>query len=206
MAHSTQKTGRKRVLIAAGSLLGIGALAVAAAFSDFANLNLGNGSGGGIGGGDNTFNIQVVGTDANGVPVPGTWQEANVADGVDIALIGADTITPGDTISVDIPVLNDSPKLGADVTLSLGDVPGRASDVDYAAQLRYTITVDGTAAVTNATQSAVSNLDIVDLVAGAESTVGVAITLLDQGSAEANNALQGKTAHVQAQFKAESMS
>lgn len=206
MTQNTQKTGRKRVLIAAGSLLGIAALAVAAAFTDFANLNLGNGTDGGIGGGDNTFNIQVVGTDENGVPVPGTWQEADVVEGVDIALLGADTITPGDTISVDIPVLNDSPKLAADVNLSLGDVPGRVSDSDYAEQLRYTITVDGAAVISNAKQSAVSNLDLVELTAGADSTVGVAITLLDQGSSEANNALQGKTAHVQAQFTAESVS
>lgn len=199
-----KKSGQKRVLIAAGSLLGVGALAVAAAFTDFANLNLGNGTGGGIGGGDNTFNIMVVGTDTQGVPVPGTWQEADTAEGVDIALVGADTITPGDTISVDIPVLNDSPKLAADLSLTLGDVPGKASDTDYASQLRYTVTVDGTDVTTNATQSAVNALGLTQIAATADSNVKIAVTLLDQGSAAANNALQGKSAFVQAQFKAES--
>ena len=204
MTKVNQKSGRKRVLIAAGSLLGVGALAVAAAFTDFANLNLGNGTGGGIGGGDNTFNIMVVGTDADGVPVPGTWQEADTPEGVDIALTGADTITPGDTIFVDIPVLNDSPKLSADLSLTLGDVPGKSSDADYASQLRYTITVDGTDVATNATQAAVNALSLATLAAADESNVKVAVTLLDQGSAAANNALQGKSAFVQAQFEAES--
>ncbi|MFF8816973.1 hypothetical protein ACF07D_03090 [Leucobacter sp. NPDC015123] len=204
MTKVNQKSGRKRVLIAAGSLLGVGALAVAAAFTDFANLNLGNGTGGGIGGGDNTFNIMVVGTDADGVPVPGTWQEADTPEGVDIALTGADTITPGDTIFVDIPVLNDSPKLSADLSLTLGDVPGKSSDADYASQLRYTITVDGTDVATNATQAAVNALSLATLAAADESSVKVAVTLLDQGSAAANNALQGKSAFVQAQFEAES--
>ncbi|MBL3698756.1 hypothetical protein [Leucobacter luti] len=198
------KTGRKRAIIAGGALLGIAALSTAAVFTDFANLNLGNGTGGGIGGADNTFNIQVVGTDTQGVPVPGTWQEANVAEGVDIALLGAETITPGDTITVDIPVKNASPKLGADVNLTLGDVPGKTSDADYAAQLRYDIEVDGVAVATAATQAAVADIDLADLAAGAEATVTVNVTLLDQGSPAGNNALQGKTAHVQAQFNAAS--
>ncbi len=63
--------GKKRAVLAVGTLLAAGALTTAAAFTDFANLNLGNGTNDSGVGGNNRFNIQVVGTDANGNPVPG---------------------------------------------------------------------------------------------------------------------------------------
>lgn len=205
MHTASQTKGRKRLFAAGGSLLAVAALATAAAFTDFANLNLGSGTDDSGIGGDNRFNIQVVGTDASGNPVAGTWQEANTPEGVNIAVPGADTITPGDTISVDIPFRNESPALGADISFSLQDRPGYTSDAAMATALRYTIEVDGTAVASNATQAQVADLDLGVYDAGDEGELTVTITLPDQGGEAANNALQGQISYVQAHFDAVSV-
>lgn len=192
--------GKKRAVLAVGTLLAAGALTTAAAFTDFANLNLGNGTNDSGVGGNNRFNIQVVGTDANGNPVPGTWQEANTAEGVNINVPGADLLTPGDTVSVDIPFPNESPALSADMAFSLQDRPGRTSGAEIATALRYTVSLNGTALVTNVTQAAVDNLDLGVYATGATGTLHVSISLPDQGSEAANNALQGQVSYVQAHF------
>ncbi|GMA29085.1 hypothetical protein [Arenivirga flava] len=153
-------TGRKRAVLAGGTVLVAVGLATAAAFTDFATLNLGGGTAGGGIGGDTRFNMQVVGTDADGVPVPGTWQEASGAEGVDIVVPGADLITPGDTVRVSIPFRNESPALSADIAFSLQDRPGLTSDAGIAAALRYTVSLDGTALVTDATQAAVNEIGL----------------------------------------------
>ncbi|MDQ1129968.1 hypothetical protein [Microbacterium sp. SORGH_AS_0888] len=204
MAHSSSR-GTKRLIIAGGSLLAVAGLVTAAAFTDFANLNLGDGTDDSGVGGNNRFNIQVVGTDANGVPVPGEWQEADTAAGVNIAVPGADLITPGDTVSVDIPFRNESPVLSADISFSLQDRPGYVSDAAIAAALRYTIQLDGTDIVTNVAQSAVDDLDLGTYLTGTQGTLTVEISLPDQGSAAANNALQGEVSYVQAHFDATSV-
>lgn len=199
---TTTSHGRKRMYLAAGSLVGVAALVTAASFTDFANLNLGNGSDDSGIGGNNRFNIQVVGTDAAGNPVVGTWQEAATAEGVDIAVPGADVITPGDTVSVSIPFRNESPVLTADMAFSLQDRAGSTSDATIADALRYTVSLDGTALVTDATQAAVADLDLGDLASGEEGVLALSISLPDQGSADANNALQGQVSYVQAHFDA----
>ncbi|MDQ1205226.1 hypothetical protein [Microbacterium sp. SORGH_AS_0862] len=205
MNTTTHSRGTKRLVIAGGSLLAVAGLVTAAAFTDFANLNLGNGTDDSGIGGDNRFNIQVVGTDGDGVPVPGTWQEADTVEGVNIAVAGADTITPGDTISVDIPFRNESPKLSADIGFSLQDRPGYVSDPEIADALRYTIALDGTTVLSAATQDAVADLDLGTYVTGAQGTLSVSISLPDQGSEAANNALQSKVSYVQAHFAATSV-
>lgn len=202
----TQATsgGTKRLVVAGGALLAVAGMLTAAAFTDFANLNLGGDTG--IGGDNTRFNIQVVGTDATtNAPVPGTWQEANTAEGVNIAVPGADLITPGDTVSVAIPFRNESPALSADIAFSLQDRPGATSDADIAAALRYTIELDGTALVTDATQAAVDDLDLGVYTTGTSGVLTVKVSLPDQGSVAANNALQGKSSHVQAHFDASSV-
>jgi len=198
-------TGRKRAFLTGGALLGVTALLTAAAFTDFANLNIGNGTDDSGLGGNNRFNIQVVGTDAAGLPVPGTWQEANTAAGVNIKVPGADLITPGDTVSVEIPFRNESPALSAAINFSLKDRAGKTSSPALAAALRYTVTLDGVAIATNVTQAAVSALNLGTFVHGDEAILGVSISLPDQGSAEANNALQGQVSYVQAHFDATSV-
>lgn len=202
---TTTTHGRKRMYLAAGSLVGVAALVTAAAFTDFANLNLGNGSDDSGIGGNNRFNIQVVGTDAAGNPVAGTWQEAATAEGVDINVPGADVITPGDTVSVSIPFRNESPVLTADMAFSLQDRAGSTSDATIADALRYTVILDGTALVTDATQAAVADLDLGELTTGEEGVLALSISLPDQGSAAANNALQGQVSYVQAHFDAVSV-
>lgn len=202
----TQTTsGRKRLVIALGTVLGAAALITAAAFTDFANLNFGNGTDDGGVGGNNRFNIQVIGTDSAGNPIPGSWQEANTAQGVNLNVPGADTITPGETVSVEIPFRNESPVLGAAVSFGLQDRPGATSDPEIAAALRYTVELDGVAIATSATQAAVDALDLGQYDAGDQAVLKVTIALPDQGSAAANNALQGKVSYVQAHFDASSV-
>ncbi|SDQ49859.1 hypothetical protein [Leucobacter chromiiresistens] len=198
--------GKRRVLLAGGALLAAAGLVTAAAFSDFANLNLGNGTdGGGIGGTESRFNIQVVGTDDAGVPVAGTWQEADTPEGVNIAIPGADLITPGDTISVEIPFRNESPRLGADINFSLQDRPGFTSDDAMASALRYSVALGDTVIADGVTQAEVADLDLGVYESGAEGVLKVSVALPDQGSADANNALQGQTSYVQANFDATSV-
>lgn len=203
----TTKTssGRKRALLTGGALLGVTALLTAAAFTDFANLNIGSGTDDSGIGGNNRFNIQVVGTDTAGLPLPGTWQEANTAGGVNIKVPGADLITPGDTVSVNIPFRNESPAFSANITFSLKDRAGYTSSPALASALRYTVTLDGVAIVSNVTQTAVNALNLGTFVAGKTGVLGVSITLPDQGSAAANNAMQGQISYVQAHFDATSV-
>jgi hypothetical protein len=230
MEDTTKKlSGRKRAFIAGGSLLGVAALITAAAFTDSAYLNLGNGAGGdGIGGGDNAFNIQVVNTDATtNLPLASTfaeakagniWQEASEpgANGVTIGIAGADTITPGDTVSTSIPFINDSPKLAGALTFSLADSPKGTSSVTPAGEtksmaelLRYTVTVkDATGAtvstIADQTQAQVANLALGDYAAGDGGTVELSVTWSTDGIVDANN-YKGSVAYVQAQFGAESL-
>ena len=199
------KRGLSRLIAAAGALAAVAALATAAAFTDFANLNIGNGTDDSGIGGNNRFNIQVVGTDIDGNPVVGTWQEADTEAGVNINLPGADVITPGDTVSVEIPFRNESPELGADIAFSLQDRPGYTSDAEIADALRYTIELDGSAVVSSVPQSGVADLDLGVWVAGDGGVLKVTVTLPDQGSPAANNALQNKVAYVQAHFDATSV-
>ncbi len=54
--------------------------------------------------------------------------------------------------------------------------------------------------MTNVTQAAVDNLDLGVYATGATGTLNVSISLPDQGSEAANNALQGQVSYVQAHF------
>ncbi|QTX03497.1 hypothetical protein [Agromyces archimandritae] len=205
---NTQKSaGKKRILLAGGAVLAAGALATAAAFTDFANLNLGTGADGSGIGGDNRFNIQVVGTDAEGNPEPGTWQEANTAEGVDILVPGADTITPGDTVSVEIPFRNESPKLSADIAFSIQEITGKTSGAGIRDALRYTVLLDGEDVDPAGahTLASTQSLDLGQFATGEQGVIELEISLPDQGSAAANNALNGQTAYVQAHFDATSV-
>lgn len=218
-------SARTRLGLSIGALVGVGALVTAASFTDFANLNLGNGTdGSGIGAG--AFNIQVVDTDANGLPIPGQWQEANVAEGVDVAVPGADTITPGDTISVTLPYRNASARLGADIDLWLNEVPGRTSSPEYLAALRFTI-LDGSGASLVSDVSftelngsgAAQKISLTDslgaggMAAGDEDEITVRVTLLDydadnetgDADGKTNEVLNGGVAHVQVHWDAVSV-
>lgn len=222
--NTPRKSYRKRTAIAAGSLLGVAALITAAAFNDSAFLNFGNGNGGdGIGGGKNAFDIQVVDTaPTTNLPLAATyaaadkdalWQQADKAgaDGVTIGIKGAETITPGDTISTSIPFKNDSPELAGDLVFSLANSPKGTSSAVPAGEtksmadlLNYSVVVKDAAGNTTATysdltQAKVKNLDLGEYAAGTGGSVDVSITWTTAGIVDANN-YQGDSAFVQAQF------
>ncbi|MDR1853032.1 MAG: hypothetical protein LBR21_10385 [Propionibacteriaceae bacterium] len=200
-----QKRGSLRLALAAGTLVAAVALWTAAFFTDFANVNFGNGTDGSGIGANNRFNIQVVGTDANGNPQPGTWQEADTVDGASINIPGADTIIPGDTVSVEIPFRNESPSLKAVMKFSLLDRPGHASDRLMRDTLQYTVQLDNnTALVTDVKQDQVKNLSLGTLAAGESHVLKVSVKLPKQPTQDDDNKFNGLVSYVQAHFDAQS--
>ncbi|MFC4223908.1 hypothetical protein [Lysinibacter cavernae] len=219
----TKTKGRKRVIIAAGALLGIAALATSAAFNDFANLNLGeNGIGNDSAGGpDKSFNIQVATFDAvTGLPVTApapanyVWQEADSVAGEDVPIPGADTLVPGGTVTTNIPYRNWSSSFKAAVTLDLVDhwdasehpVGTKPTSASADAALLYTIVQhpavgSPTTLATNKKMSELTqmNLGLLDL--EEQGKLVVTIKMVDHGSDAANEILKDVIAHPQAQFK-----
>lgn len=190
-------TSTKKVVLAWGTLVGVGALATTAAFTDQAFLNLGTD---GLGGEDTTYNIQVGATDADGAFVPGEWQEADVPVGVDIAIDGASTIFPGSApITVDIPVRNDSPLFGSTLALQLNDVGGAETDAAFRDALLFDVADAGGASATDLTFATLSTtgFPLSPLAVDEETTVTLTISL---PSGDDDNALQGLGALLQAQF------
>jgi len=203
------RSRRRKAIVAWGALAGVAALLTTAAFTDVARLNLG---GGGIGGSDSTYNIQVGATDANGEFVAG-WQEADAAAGVPIAISGAESVFPGsDPISVEIPVRNDSAVFGSSLTMTLSQLADdvdaeRVTDANYLSSLRFDVTMPATSAsatpvsAVGLTFAQVSALALNELAADEESTVTLTISLLSQEESEAafdDNSLAGKGAFLQA--------
>lgn len=213
-AQPRRRSSRKRAFLALGAVVAVGAGITAAAFTDFANLNLGaNGIGA------DQYNIQVVDTDpVTGTQIPGAWQEANTVAGAPIELVGAQTLYPGSApISVDIPVRNASTSLGSTLTLSLAQLPDAGADVtdpNYLSSLRFSYSqaatsVDGTAITgTDLTYAQLNAVALNGLAAGEESSVTITVRLLDQaesGAAFDDNSLNGSKAFIQAQFNGTSV-
>jgi hypothetical protein len=206
------RSRRREALVAWGALAGVAALLTTAAFTDVARLNLGSG---GIGGSDSTYNIQVGGTDGDGTFVAGTWQEADDAAGVPIAISGAESVFPGSTpISVEIPVRNDSTAFASSLSLTLSQLAddagaGRVTDANYLSSLRFDVAMPGTSrdatpvAESGLTFAQASAVVLNELAAEEESTVTLTIALLSQsesGAAFGDNTLSGKGAFLQATF------
>lgn len=213
MEENQKKNGRKRAVIAAGTLLVAGALVTSAAFTDFANINLNGGTaGGGIGPGtDNAFQLLVAKPDAQGNPTvdasgnvaDADWIRANTAAGVDYRLAGIDDLAPGSGVaSVTIPMKNNSK--GAMLTKLSINQKGTASDPALLNALRFTVTQGGTALATNVTQAAAQNVVLSNLTGKGTSKVTVQVSIADQGSQAANNALADKSAYVTAHIDAAS--
>ncbi|GAB3620975.1 hypothetical protein GCM10027417_22360 [Glutamicibacter endophyticus] len=127
-AQHPNKSGRKRATLTAAALLGVGALVTAAAFTDFALLDL-NGSGG-IGGSANKYNIQVStqSVDRASDVSEKQWVEANPeAESLDIP--GADALIPGGkSIVAKIPVRNASHTMRSSLDLSLQNTTAPTDD------------------------------------------------------------------------------
>ncbi|GIT78628.1 hypothetical protein LLS1_02970 [Leifsonia sp. LS1] len=217
--QKTKHNGRRRAIIAGGALLGVAALTTAAFYTDNAFLNLG-GAGAGNGGfsTEGSFNILVVDTNADFTPKAETfaaantndyWQEANDPDGVSIAIVGSDRLIPGDPIkSVNIPFKNDSERSGAKLDVTLVDRATGGADTTLRDKLRFTVSLNGAVlpGLSNVSYSAVSSAIMGSTVpAGQGGVLTIGVTVPDQGTEAANNALAGKTAAIQAKIHAQSI-
>ena len=204
--RAPRRRARHRTVVAvAGASVAVAAAVSAAttwaAFTDQAFLNLGTD---GVSTGD--YNIQVGATDAAGEFVTGEWQEADDPAGVDIAIDGANTLFPGgDPISVEIPVRNESAAFGSTLTLQLNDVGGAETDAALRDALLFTIEDGGGASGADLTYAELNAtpLDLTALTAAQETTVTVTISL---PSGDDDNALEGLSAYLQAQFDGSSTS
>ncbi|GAA1439737.1 hypothetical protein [Leifsonia poae] len=206
---TTTKSGRKRLIIGACSVLAVGGLLTAAAFTDVANINLGAGSDGIIGGEDSTFALLVADADADGNPITpvddSDWVSANTAAGITYNLAGAELLVPGDSVSVDIPVKNDSVNFDALLGASIVnmDPTGDSTLIDA---LRFTVTftdedgVQSTVISDAALAAATAALGTATLSPGADGEFGVTVSL----PSTAGNEMQGKTAEIRAVIDAQS--
>ncbi|WP_309132054.1 hypothetical protein [Brevibacterium sp.] len=204
------RKGKRRLLIGAGSLLGIGALVTAAAFTDYALLDFGAK---GFGGDQNAYNIQVsTGQEATVASVK-QWVEANPnAEPLEIA--GADALSPGgEALQVNIPVLNASERLDSTLSLTLENTTANPSKADsaYANLLRfeYAAVPDASSAPghwkqipTGSFSSAgsTSTVDLGDLKPKSGEVVVLRISLADGADQAATNAANGGGAAVQARI------
>lgn len=217
MEKNQKKNGRKRAVAAAGTLLVAGALITSAAFTDFANINLNDGtSGGGIGPGqDNAFALLVAKPDAQGNPLvdpvtgdvtdDANWISAATPAGVDYRLTGIDELAPGSgSASVTIPMKNKSK--GTMLTKLSIVQKGAASDPALLDALRFTVTQNGSpvGGVSNLTLAQASNLDLSTLPGKGTSKVTVQVTIANQATQAENNALADKSAYITAHIDAAS--
>ncbi|GCE78115.1 hypothetical protein [Cellulomonas biazotea] len=217
-AHHEERARRRKAVVAWGAVAGVVVLATTAAFTDVARLNLGTE---GLGGVDATYDLQVAGTDVDGRVVPGTWQQADAAEGVPLFVEGAQSMFPGSApVTVEVPVRNASPVLDSSLGLTLAtladdEAAGRVTDATYLGQLRFDVDMPATsmsaAPVTHdgLTAAELVALPLNDLAAGEESVVVVTISLLsleDGSNPGADNVLSGKGAALQAQLHGSSVS
>lgn len=223
---NTKKSGRKRAIITGGVLLGAGALVTAAAFTDFALLDL-NGDGG-FGGVENAYNIQVSTGQENTVPDVSTWVEANPNSEAVAPIEGADALIPGGApIYVNLPVLNDSASMASSLDLVLHNVTatvetpeGAAIDIAaaneaYAKLIRFQVAqVDDASTVPTDwvtptglafdTNGAVPSVALSDLDPSAGSIIVVKVWLEEGQTQAETNLANGGTVQVQARFDGES--
>lgn len=220
--HSTKKSGRKRAVLAAGALLGIGGLLTAAYFTDYGLLNL-NGGTGGFGGGDNSYNLQFSAGQEENVASVATWLEAN-PDAEDVAPIpGAEALSPGgDAVYVNLPVLNQSATLDSTLSLTLenttpvdADATQAAKNAAYAKLISISIafvddasTVPTTWAVENLAFDATGKTrpySAANLAATEGKIAVVKIQLLDGATQAETNAANGGQVTIQARFDGHSL-
>lgn len=173
--------GKKRALLAGGTLLAVISLATVAAFTDFANLNLGNGTeGSGIGNPDK-FDIAVV------LPT-NVIEQADTAAGYDWEVAGADKLTPGGSVTTTIPVFNNTPSYGGktDFAIELLNGDGSIGSAPNIVQfLRFTAKVDGATVFTDVTwDQAQGTLGVLAARGGAALATGATYSVGDAGSAK----------------------
>ncbi len=207
----TRRRGKRRAIIAVGALLTAGALVTAAAFTDYALLDLG--AGGGFGGADNAYNIQVSTGQENSVGEVGRWVEAN-PDAEALPIPGADALIPGgDPLIVKVPVRNASKNLDSTLALTLnnvtdGDAP---ADAAYAALLRfdYGMVDDATTVPADlrpipagafAARGSTATVDLGDLTSGAGRVLVLRVSLANGEDQASTNAANGGGVRVEARL------
>lgn len=212
-----QKKGRKRLVIAAGALIGIGALATSAAFTDFGLINLGGA--GGFGGEENAYNLQVSAGQEATVDAVANWVEAN-PDAEDVAPItGADSLVPGgEAVTVNLPVKNASKSFSSTLALDIEDTTPENTDAAvqakndaYASLLRIDIAETDNAAsvptdwVATGLTADEASAELGDLDPEAGTVAVVRVYLLDGATQDETNAANGGTVNLQAKFSGSSI-
>ena len=222
MSQGTKKqtSGRKRAFIAGGSVLGIAALATAAAFTDWALLDL-NGSGG-FGGKENAYNIVVSAGQESSVDTVNTWVEANPDAETVAPIVGAEALIPGgDPLYVNLPVLNESVSMKSTLSFVLEnttveDPANAAENAAYAELMRFEVAqVDDASTLPGSwvTVSPVSfgadgktpTVTLSNLDPEAGSVIVLKVSLVEGANQEATNAANGGTTSVQARFDGSSI-
>ncbi|MCP3426976.1 hypothetical protein NBM05_13395 [Rothia sp. AR01] len=216
-----RRTGRKRAVLASGTLLGVAALITGAAFTDYGLLNLGGS--GGFGGAGNGYDLKFSRGQESRVDAVASWVEAN-PDAESVAPIeGADRLVPGGApVYVNLPVLNASPTFDSSLELTFEDVsetasePQQSKNAAYARLLRIDVAqVDDAAATAGAwTSTALSlgqdgktpRLNLNDLAPEAGSIVVARVYLVDGPTQGETNAANGGGVEVQARFDGSSRS
>ncbi|WP_129660156.1 hypothetical protein [Rothia halotolerans] len=211
-----KRTGRKRAIVASGSLLGIAALVTGAALTDYGLLNF-NGSGG-FGGEDNAYNLQFsTGQEATVASVQ-NWVEANPDAETVAPISGADSLVPGGApVYINLPVLNASATFKSSLDLGFENItPGTddagqaARNAAYADLLRVDVAQVDDASTTPTDWKATDvgfggeaktpGVGLEDLDPEAGSVVVARVYLVDGATQDATNAANGGTVNVQARF------
>lgn len=221
-SHRARRSVRSLVLGVAAALgvvtLGTWGLVqvTSAAYNDTADLNVGNGTAASGIGSPDRFDLGIV--RADNVVI-----QADAAGGADWVVPGAATLVPGHSVTTDIPVFNNTPKLRAATTFKVvlrntdGTVAGRPNITPF---LRFTAKkADGTVLFTGKTyDQATASLGTLGArgaaalvagatysagAAGASDTVTLTITYLDVAGVEA---LNGGQSAVSVRFDATSVS
>lgn len=187
MTNSPRKaSGWKRLVLAGGALaLVLGAGTTAAAFTDFARVNLGTGAANSGIGNPNRFDIAVKDSAGN-LQDAATPQEAVV-----LPLSAGSAFSETTPVQFDVTVANRQPGVPGDLTLSLYDPDPEASDLF--GSLLFTVYLDGsgTPAITNATADQVNQagLRFQNVAPGQEHAIRLTAILPSDSAA----ALSGKT-------------
>lgn len=196
MTRTRPTSGARRLILSAGIVALIAAGATSAAYTDYANLNLGTGTAGSGIGNPNKFDIAV--KDAAGV-----LQDASTrATAVVLPLTSGTKLKEGVPVRFDVTIANRAPGVLGDLKLSLYDPDPQASDLFES--LRFTVYLDGssTAAITLATADAVNaaGLGFTNVNPGAQRQVRVDAVIV-QG---AGLAVAGKSTAIGLQANGES--
>lgn len=219
-----ERRGRRRIILALGSFLGIGALLTAAYFTDVAYLNFGAH---GFGSTSNKYNLQVSAGQENtvaAVPTSG-WIEANPTAATISSIAGAGALLPGGSVVMKIPTRNQSTAFGSTLAIDFTDITAttdvtadqQARNLGYLKLLRFEVAVTDSAATaptTWVTKTAVkisdaggstASIDLGSLAAGAGTVVYVKVSLVEGATQAETDAANGGTATIQAKVSGTSV-